>query len=75
MQLLYKMGAWITGYAGTKSGQRTAKSTVQSPLRAAANLAVQWPDFMAKSRAAGDAKNTTKDRESSTAFPGTHTYI
>ena len=62
-------------YTGSKSAWEPLGIPVESPLEATTHRAVWWPGFVAKSRAAGDAKITTKDRGSSTAFPGTHTYI
>ena len=70
-----KKGARDMRYTSAKSGSGTARSTVESPLQQATRLAVCWLEFIAKSRAASDAKNPSNDRGSSTAFPGTHTCI
>ena len=69
------MGAWIARYSSSKSNWRTARNTDELSLEQATHLAVQWPDFIAKSHTAGDAKNVEDDRGSSTALPGTHTCI
>ena len=75
MQKSCEMGVRAARYTGAKSGPRTARFTVQSPLEAAVDLAVRWSDFTAKSHTIGDAINAINYQGSSMAFPGTHTCI
>ena len=46
----------------------------ESPLGQAMHLAVQWPTFVAKSRASGDANHVTKHMEIKSIHPRVKTY-